>query len=146
VAYMMRYMNAEPASSDVHIWSDFWRSMVSGWHRMWWAVKGCLRWVGRNLFLPPHVSSAILGQNGPIVSDGWTMSMRGYPVLGHPPGPFSLLEGREAGPRHEGHHQLVTLRVNLIRHLFQESGQRPAVLCPREVLLGPSPPKDWSRG
>ena len=34
VCFVMRYIKAEPAGSDVHIWSDRWRLMLPRWHKM----------------------------------------------------------------------------------------------------------------
>jgi hypothetical protein len=35
----MRYVKGEPASWDVHIWSDHRRSMLRRWHKMWQVVS-----------------------------------------------------------------------------------------------------------
>ena len=39
VCFVMRNLKSDPATRNVHIWSDLWRSMDSEWHKMWWSVK-----------------------------------------------------------------------------------------------------------
>jgi hypothetical protein len=43
ISYVMRYLNAERAGRDVYLSSDRWRSVHSGWHKMWGLVKGSLK-------------------------------------------------------------------------------------------------------